>query len=200
MLGGLCGHPLHIHGREAGEGHEDRHVPGVASGPRPAGSLALARAAPGCLLPSPSPALPFLRRPAAAGLRSPGSPCGVCLSHSSPHRPPPPAGVTLWAPCAQPAFSPACGTTHYGSSPNGIGRKQWSRLGPLEPTTLHTGVKLWVCPSGPHTGAQVRSEAVGMGAPRASGAGCRPHLGGALADTRAVRSLMGRGARGWVGL
>lgn len=89
--------PLHIHGREAGEG--PRRPPRARGGPRLAlgGALPGQGTPPGCLLPS--LALPFLsaQPPGRCGGRA--VPVG-CVYPTATPRPPPPAGVTLWAPCA----------------------------------------------------------------------------------------------------
>lgn len=101
----------------------------------------LARAAPWLPPPKPSPALP--ERPAAAGLRRSGSPCGVCLSHSNP---PPPAS-TCWrdplgSVCSA-RFVACAGTpTLWPKLPKMELEESSGLRRPLEPTTLHTGVKL----------------------------------------------------------
>lgn len=187
MLGGLCT-PAHTR-KEAGKATKTATCAGW---PRPRPGALPGKGCPLAASSKPGPAPSLSAQPQARGVR-PG-PCGVCLSPW----PPPPAS-TCWRDPLGSVCSAALwhvlGPPHYDEAPPEDWKKAvvYADFQAPPPCTLASSFEC--APSGPHTGAQVRSEAVGMGA-TGLGAGCRSHTL-AVPLTPRLRSLMGRCS--WVG-
>lgn len=107
--------PAHTRKGSRGRPRRPPRATGVALQPPPCGGLAWQGLSPGCLLPS--LALPSLSTQPPQACGGGAVPVGCVYPTATPHRPPPPAGVTLWAPCAQPALWHVLGPPHYGQSP-----------------------------------------------------------------------------------
>lgn len=139
-----CEGPPPAHTRKGRQGRPPRAMRVAPPAPSPQRPCPTRACPPGCLLPSLAPASLSIRLPWACGGGSfPRGPCGAHLSHSNPHRPPPPAGGTHWAPCAQPALWHVLGPPTLWPRPPKMELEESSGLHrPLEPTILHTGVKL----------------------------------------------------------